>query len=313
MRLFTTYYDSVHDCPISCFYEVEKTNSLNALRKETGIITRKSDATKAWRKLMSEYIDQYGVSDQYAEYLRKMGKGVKLLFDTVSNFEQERQNERLAAIEEELSSQKERADQLRELAAQGNQTASENLALEIQRQAELEQKRAQQIRKQQRQELALAAIKIFAAKADDPNALGSTIADVSALTAFIASLPAFFEGSERVGDDLPAMHAGRDGYLARLDGGERVLTGKQNALIPRGMTNKELAMLAANTYRMPRSKPTDQDKAMLEALNKVHTAIKSQRVYEGMDYDARKRETIDTIRERNKVIRRIRKSGGAIG
>ena len=85
MRLFTTYYDSVHDCPISCFYEVEKTNSLNALRKETGIITRKSDATKAWRKLMSEYIDQYGVSDQYAEYLRKMGKGVKLLFDLRAN------------------------------------------------------------------------------------------------------------------------------------------------------------------------------------------------------------------------------------
>lgn len=57
---------------------------------------------------------------------------------------------------------------------------------------------------------------------------------------------AFFEGTERVKDDLKGnkVHSGRDGYDISVDGEERILTGKQNNIIPRWMDNDMLANIA---------------------------------------------------------------------
>ena len=110
------------------------------------------------------------------------------------------------------------------------QNAEENLAREIQQQEELERKRDEIQRRQELAQLALVALRTYAAKlqtleaGQDPrSALTSTFADIAVLQGFIQSLPAFYTGSERVADDLNPVMQGRDGYVIRVDGDEKDL------------------------------------------------------------------------------------------
>lgn len=72
-------------------------------------------------------------------------------------------------------------------------------------------------------------------------ALAATIAaTIAALNSSFGQIPAFWEGAERVSDKLKPSRAGRDGYLTRVDGGERIVPTDLNKRIPSFVKNKDL-------------------------------------------------------------------------
>jgi hypothetical protein len=224
---------------------------------------------------------------------------------------------RLQLIDREVDVSRDRAAQLRALAAQGQQDAKDSIAVEEKQQAELQAKREQIIRRQKRNEFLLSGIKTYAAKVEkgDPNPVGSTIRDLTAISAAIRSLPAFYEGAENVASALgkPQMK-GRDGYVVRVDGSERVLTGKQNAMIG-SMSNEDLAELAYK-YRFNRVEPIkvetrQQDNrhwsAMLTELAELRQTV-ANKPENTFDYDKVADMVIERVKRGNTVETKLRKN-----
>ena len=192
---------------------------------------------------------------------------------------------------------------MRELAAQGVEDANENLATEQKKQAELEASREKAIRRQKQIELGLTAIETYNAKvqAGDSNPLGSTIAEIAALQLFVNSLPAFYEGAEKIEDSLTETMSGRDGYVVRVDGSERVLTGKQNAMIG-DMSNIELASLA-QSHRLGGNNISIDSEAITGKINQLIAVIDSKPVYLGRDYDAIRKAIIEVVARKGRIER----------
>lgn len=255
-------------------------------------------------------LEEQEKQQQREEELRE--KGLALLREGLER----RNEEQLAAIDKELSAEEARIDRLQELANQGVQNANENLASAEKRQAELEAQKKRQIENQAKQELALVALETYGQKvaAGSPNPLSSTITDIELLRAFVRNLPAFYEGSERVGDDLAPFMSGRDGHVIRVDGDERILNPVHSAMIPKSMSNFELAMLAQGNTKT--DQPSQKDLYLLNLGHKmdgVKSAIENKPSYLGLDYDPKRRSIIDHIQKKGRLERNHRKTGGIWG
>lgn len=79
MRIFTKYYTSIHTCTILAYEKLLRTNKPQSLIHRRGLITRKGDALKAYRSLMGEFVDAYGISREYEQYLNDMANAVHTL------------------------------------------------------------------------------------------------------------------------------------------------------------------------------------------------------------------------------------------
>jgi len=223
---------------------------------------------------------------------------------------------RLEEIDDEISAEEKRADRLFELAAEGNEDAQNNLAITQKRQAELELERENQLKRQKQSELALAAIETYSAKvaAGEKNPLAATIADISVLRAFVASLPGFFEGSERVGDDLNPLLSGRDGHIIRVDGDERILSPGQSKIIPNSMSNMELALLASNAGKAKSGDmKTDTSRALVAEIKNLTRITEQKPTYMGLDFDQQRQAITATIEKKGRLERRHKKIGGIWG
>jgi len=223
---------------------------------------------------------------------------------------------RLEEIDDEISAEEKRADRLFELAAEGNEDAQNNLAITQKRQAELELERENQLKRQKQSELALAAIETYSAKVAEgsKNPLASTIADISVLRAFVASLPGFFEGSERVGDDLNPLMSGRDGHIIRVDGDERILSPSQSKIIPNSMSNMELALLASNAGKAKYADiKTDVNRVLVAEIKNLTRITEAKPTYMGLDYDKQRDAIITTMVKKGKLERKHTKNGGIWG
>lgn len=155
-------------------------------------------------------------------------------------------NRRLTQLDRELQASQTRADELRALAIQGDKDAAASIVAEEKRQAEIERKKEKEAQKAKRRELGLTAINTYNSKiqAGDKNALGSTIRDLTLLGAAISTIPGFYEGTENVAASLGKPHLpGKDGYIVRVDGNERVFNGADNARIG-DMSNETLTNIA---------------------------------------------------------------------
>jgi len=140
----------------------------------------------------------------------------------------------------EISNQSERIDRQQRLAERG---LSNTLAFEEEKAARLEAKREELAKKAERRQKTLAYLTAFTEylKQDPNSAAGKALAQV-ALAETISG--AFYEGTENVADSIGSpIFSGRDGYVIRVDGQERVMTGMQNKKIG-GLTNDQLADLA---------------------------------------------------------------------
>jgi len=204
----------------------------------------------------------------------------------------------IAQADKAIEATKTRQDQLREAAMAGVESVTENLAFEQKKQAELELEREKTIQRQKQAEMALTALKVYAAKvgANDPNPLGSTITDVAVLQAFVQSLPTAWEGTNEktVGEAFGKPHMpGRDGYIVRVDKNETILNAEN--------TRAYHAGLRAET---PKTEARQEAPIIGAKLDRVVSAIQSMPVYTGRDYDATERAVIDTIESKNKVTRK---------
>jgi hypothetical protein len=154
--------------------------------------------------------------------------------------------QRIKAIDDEASAVTQRQSELNAQVQAGNEDANDSLTELNKRQRELELQRQKEIAQQKRVEFALAAVKAYSSNLDsqDPNnALTSTLTDINVLIAAIGSLQGFYKGTTRVEKDMGQPHipwVKNDKYIARLDGGERVIPTFLNDLIPANMSNKEL-------------------------------------------------------------------------
>ena len=103
---------------------------------------------------------------------------------------------RVDALNEEIDASKEREQQLRDAAQQGNLLAEESIAVEKERQDKLIAEREAALKKQKTLEISLAAINAYSnkSKSGDANPLTSTITDITALLAFANNLQAFEKG-----------------------------------------------------------------------------------------------------------------------
>ena len=234
--------------------------------------------------------------------------------DLISDLFQERSDKRVQAIDKEISAEEARLQRLEQLAQQGNEDAENNLALTEQRRAELELQRQREVQRQEKRELAFAAIQTYSGKvqAGDPNPLASTVADISVLRAFINALPAFYEGSELISEDLNPTMSGKDGYVVRVDGGERVIPSKENSLIGK-MSNTELATIA---YRHRTKENTESNFYMdsskiISELQDIKKATLEKPVYLGRDYNKAEQAIIDKI-QKGKALERIHTKTGSV-
>lgn len=200
---------------------------------------------------------------------------------------QRRFEEKLSRIDEEIDKEKERENELRELARQGVQDAENNLAETQKRQAELEREREQALKRQKAFELGLAAARAYSANVatGEGNALGKTITDISLLQAFVDRLQGFYYGTEDTGDKgvLRDEHGVITGYTHK---NERVLTEQQNkALKPMQMSNWDLVRYAQMGKSLEATPSNNDNLAVLQAFSSLERTIRNKQEYLGLDFD----------------------------
>lgn len=168
------------------------------------------------------------------EYLNKALDLAQQEIQKTAQLKQEGLDKEIAATQRNISVQQ-------ALAERGK---ANTLAFE---EAELakEQLRKEQLKKKEiKDQKALAFLKLLAgyAEKEPGTALQKALID-TALASAISG--AFYEGTEKVSNDLDGNPNKKDGYIVRVDGSERVMTGEQNKLIG-NMSNEDLATLAHN-------------------------------------------------------------------
>jgi len=250
-------------------------------------------------------LDQQGqkkIADNQKEILER---GSEVLSEVLTK----RSEEKLEAIDKEIEATLKRQEQLEEAASEGVENTTENLATEQKRQAELEAQREKQIQRQKALELGLTALKLYAAKvgAGDKNALGSTITDISLLSAFVAALPSFYQGTneQTVGQALGSPDLkGRDGYVVRVDKDETILNPAK--------TREYHAALRTGTLQTAQGVTPQVDNSYLigQKLDSIKKSIEGQEIYRGLDYNELEKAVVTTVESKNKIQRTHKKTGG---
>lgn len=161
-------------------------------------------------------------------------------------------NRKIEAIDREMNMLQRQQDYMQKLAENGNIIAQQSLKENELMQIEANKKRQQELKKQERIKLAMTVFDAYNSNLQNKevggqNALIKTIKDVSLLTAFINSLPAFFEGTEDTGANGKGID-GKGGFLSILHPNERVMTKEQNEKM-QGISNVELSTLAEDYMR----------------------------------------------------------------
>ena len=244
--------------------------------------------------------EQQKREDEEKESIKRRNEMAQAGAAFLENLLKQQAQRRIDAVDKQISATDKQISALEETARAGVESSTENLAYETKKRAELEAEREKEIKRMKRMELALALIKVYAAKvaAGDKNPLASTAIEMVGMQALVESLPTFFEGTNEktVGEVLGKPDiAGRDGYIVRVDRDETILNADR--------TREYHASL-----KEPESQPVENT-AVLRKLDGIADAIASKPVYLGRDYNATERAVIDTIETRHKVMRTHRKGG----
>lgn len=161
--------------------------------------------------------------DKQKEYYKQVDELARLSADYFIKQSQKK----IEQIDKEIDSLNKQNDFLQQMAIDGNLTAEKSLAQNQKMLAEANLKKEKELKKQERIKLAESVFSTYIANLENKegNALVKTISDISVLSSFINSLPTFYEGTETtIAEALgsPQMQ-GKDGYIVRVDGSEKVL------------------------------------------------------------------------------------------
>lgn len=155
-----------------------------------------------------------------------------------------RSQKKIEAIEKEIEASKKLEDELRESAKNQNAIASESLAAQENftkdriRAKQLEQKKQQRL---DEIKVIYQAMLQFMEQGDSPTAATTkAIATTGIIRKAVEALPAFFKGTKTtVSDELGApMFSGKDGYIVRVDGSEKVLNPSLSAMTGNATTDE---------------------------------------------------------------------------
>ena len=217
--------------------EAEKNNKINEYNDEIndaleGRADNQNNSAKDLRNKDLE--DQKNYFDQ-----------INQLAKLSSDFFIKQSDRKIKRIEAEKNALEKQSDFLKELAVEGNISAKESLALNEKLQIESNQKKEKELRKQEKIKVAMSVFDAYSRNSTDPkvkNPAVKTISDISVLTAFINSLPTFYEGTETtVAEALGKPNlSGKDGHIVRVDGSEKVLNPKLSKMTGNLTTNEIL-------------------------------------------------------------------------
>ena len=223
------------------------------------------------------------------EAAEKRADAIQTAATLATDFIQKNNEKRLKNVDDTLTGIEERQSSLRAAAEQGNEQAVKSLAESERQEAEVRAQKEKKLKRQQRIEAGLAAFQVFAANAEnDPNtALSKTFTDITALSAFISSLPSFYSGTEDTGTVANALDQ-NGGRLSVLHDNERVITAEQNKKIG-NISNEELARIAVDhkrgTFRQfenvtPSSGPLlvqNNNESLKAEMNELIKAVKANK------------------------------------
>ena len=171
----------------------------------------------------------------------------KEIAQAVTDFMKKQSEERIALLDDEISKAEKESQRLQELADNGNIKAEQSLAEQNRIIAEAEQKKNQEKQAQARRDLVNVGIQTYNSKIEqgEDNPLAATIRDIALLQQFLSTIPAFYEGTDTtVASALGAPDvSGRDGYVVRVDGREKVLNPTLSDMTG-AMTTNEIAHLS---------------------------------------------------------------------
>lgn len=167
----------------------------------------------------------------------------------VTDFFIQQSDRRIQQLEREREQAEKNYDTLKQLAVNGNIQAQQSLAKEAEIINEKNRLIAKEQKFQQRIKLTASVFDAYSKNVnalkegeDSSKALGNTIRDISLLTQFIASLPAFEKGTEDTGSNGKGVD-GKGGFQAILHPHERVVDAKNNKAL-KGISNEELGKMA---------------------------------------------------------------------
>jgi hypothetical protein len=193
------------------------------------------------RKKRTDDIDKKAGADEVKKQEERQ-KQIQQFADKTTQYFKKKSDEKIKAIDAEMTAAEKQAETLKQLAADGNINAQQSLAEQQRIINEANLKKQKELKKQMRMEQGLALFKLLAAKSDEKNPLGSVIKDATGLMAFINSLPAFYDGTEDTGINGKGVD-GKGGFHAVLHPNERVVPKSLNEQIG-SMSNEQLAKLA---------------------------------------------------------------------
>ena len=229
---------------------------------------------------------------------------------------------KIDAINKELSESEKREDELRQLAIKGTATANQSLASEQKRQAELERQRAELEKKKLRRQAILSGLDLLSNKLenDEPDAVTSTIRDITSLIGILSTLPAFAEGTDFV--ERGNAPKGKDKIIARIDEGERIMTKDQNKKLS-GISNEQLTNIAQSyksgsfndvNYIQPKVKelnqPYQSNQMILEKFDSLQKTIEQKPMLTEVRWDSISKMIIEKVETKNRIDNNHKSSKG---
>lgn len=192
---------------------------------------QKAEIEKNARKKLDKEIEDNdkAVAEKKLENIKKMANATNDLVQLALESYIRTIENKIKLLDDRMNRIAQQSQFLQDKAVAGNITAQESLAKAQEDQLNAEKQKINYQRSIQRLQMALAIFNAYNnniqnAKVGE-NAFAKTITDVSALSAFVSSLPQFYTGTETtVADALGSPQlSGRDGHIIRVDGSEKIL------------------------------------------------------------------------------------------
>jgi hypothetical protein len=223
----------------------EKINEYNDKLNEAIADGYKTRGENAQNQTEAELKAQKEAFEKFKQQWSEINEAVKF----VTDFFIQQSDRRIEQLEKEREQAEKNYDTLKQLAVNGNIQAQQSLAKEAEIINEKNRLIAKEQKFQQRIKLTASVFDAYSKNVnalkegeDSSKALGNTIRDISLLTQFISSLPAFEKGTEDTGSNGKGVD-GKGGFQAILHPHERVVDAKNNKAL-KGISNEELGKMA---------------------------------------------------------------------
>jgi hypothetical protein len=78
------YFDSINNCPILIFDKINKTGDIRLLIVDKAINISDKELLKIWEKIFDEYIEIFGISETYVNWIMYMQEAIRLYDEAIN-------------------------------------------------------------------------------------------------------------------------------------------------------------------------------------------------------------------------------------